>query len=248
MASRKCGGPPKTDGLDWRSLQAAAEALVLAASDEKLATCAIRPSVLFGPDDYQLIPSIHSCIAKRETPSVIGSGQNLWDGTYVTNVADAHILVAENLISSKTAAGEAFFISNNEPIPFRALCLAIWAHFGHYPPFNFHVPQSLAWFTGYVAEWMAWLTGNAVTFSGGSVKDACGIRYCNGAKAERILGYVPKVGIEEGIRISCQVSTDILATAFALKLRLRSWQAYAAKLKRDELENFSRPNGDADGH
>lgn len=125
MASRKCGGPPKIDALDLPSLQAAAEALVLVASDEKLATCAIRPTVLFGPDDDQLIPLIHSYIAKRETPWVIGSGQNLWDVTYVTNVADAHILAAENLTSSKTAAGEAFFISNNEPIPFRVLCLAI---------------------------------------------------------------------------------------------------------------------------
>jgi len=155
---------------------------------------------------------MHSCIVKGETPWVIGSGQNLWDVTYVTNVADAHVLAAENLISSKTAAGEPFFISNNEPIPFRALCLAIWAHFGHYPPFVFHVPESLAWFTGYVAEWVAWLSGNPVTFSGGSVKDACGTRYCNSGKAERILGYVPKVGIEEGIRISCQVSTDIIVT------------------------------------
>lgn len=125
------------------------------------------------------------------------------------------MLAAENLVSSKTAAGEPFFISNNEPIPFRDLCLAIWTHLGHYPPFEFRVPESLAWFTGYVAEWVAWLTGNPVTLSGGSVKDACGIRYCNGGKAERILGYVPKVGIEEGIRISCEVRPDNSTTTIA---------------------------------
>lgn len=123
------------------------------------------------------------------------------------------MLAAENLNSSKTAAGEAFFISNNEPIPFRSLCLTIWAHFGHYPPFEFHVPESFAGFTGSVAEWMAWLTGTAVTSSGGSVKDACGIRYCNSVKVERILGSLPKVGIEEGIRISCQVLSSFCTAA-----------------------------------
>ena len=192
---------------------------MLAASTEKLATCSLRPSVLFGPHDYQLIPSIHSCIGKRETPWVIGSGENMWDVTYVNNVADAHVLAVENLLASKSAAGEAFFISNNEPIPFRALCLAIWSHFGHYPPFEFHVPEGLAWFTGVVAEWVAWLTSSPVTLSGGSVKDACGTRYCNGSKAERILGYRPKIGLEEGLRISCEVSTIVSPGGLPLWIR-----------------------------
>ena len=191
-------------------MQTAAEALVLAASDEKLATCSIRPSVLFGPDDYQLIPSIHACIAKKETPFIVGSGDNMWDVTYVTNVADAHVLAAENLISSKTAAGEAFFVSNNEPIPFRDFCLAIWANFGHVPPFQLQIPQGVAKFAGYLAEVVTLVTGKPVTFSSGSVMDACGVRYCNGAKAKRILGYEPRVGIEEGLRISCEVSLKSL--------------------------------------
>ena len=180
---------------------------MLAASDEKLATCALRPSVLFGPRDYQLIPSIHACIAKGETPWVIGNGDNMWDVTYVTNVADAHVLAAENLLSTRTAAGEAFFISNNEPIPFRDFCLAVWAQFGHYPRFQIHIPESVAIFVGTLAEWTTWLMGTPTTLSSGSVMDAYGTRYCNGAKARNILGYEPRVGIEEGIRISCEVGT-----------------------------------------
>ena len=186
--------------------QTAAEALVLQASDEKMATCALRPSVLFGPEDYQLVPSIHACIAKGETPFVIGDGMNMWDVTYVNNVADAHVLAVQNLLSSRTAAGEAIFISNLEPITFRDFCLAIWRHFDHYPPFSVHIPKSVAFMVGYIADWVAWLTGKPTTLSSGSVMDACGMRYCNGAKARNILGYVPRVGIEEGIRISCEVS------------------------------------------
>ncbi|KAJ8068513.1 hypothetical protein OCU04_004063 [Sclerotinia nivalis] len=94
----------------------AAEGIVLAANSPTFSTCIPRPSVLMGPGDHQLIPPIHACIAKRETPFIIGSADNLWDITYVTNVADAHILAAENLLSkTPTAAGEIFFIQNNTP-------------------------------------------------------------------------------------------------------------------------------------
>ena len=197
-------------------MQAAAEALVLAANDDKFSTCALRPSVLFGEGDYQLIPSVHACIAKGETPFVIGNGDNLWDVTYVGNIADAHVLAVENLLSpTKSAAGEAIFIANEQPITFRDFCLAVWREFGHIPPYEVHIPVSVASLAGYIAEWVTWFTGTPTTLSKGSVSDACGVRYCTGEKARRLLGYRPKVGIEEGIKISCRVSVK------SLSLRLR---------------------------
>lgn len=101
------------------------------ANRKSLSTCVLRPSVLFGKGDTQLLPPIHACLAKQETPWIVGDGSNLWDVTYVDNVADAHVLAAQNLVSSKTAAGEVFFIQNNEPIAFRDFCLEIWKNFGH---------------------------------------------------------------------------------------------------------------------
>lgn len=186
--------------------QADAESIVLAALNEDLQTCVLRPSVLCGPGDPQLLPSLHACIAKGETPFIVGNGDNLWDVSYVGNVADAHILAVDNLLSSKTAAGEVFFIQNNEPITFRDLSLAVWAHFGHYPAYQVNIPQTLAWALGFFAECYTWVTGTPTTLSRGSVKDACSMRYASGAKAKRILGYEARVGIEEGIRLSCEVS------------------------------------------
>ncbi|KAL2863812.1 uncharacterized protein BJX67DRAFT_235087 [Aspergillus lucknowensis] len=198
------GWPTSPTSLIYGESKAAAEALVIQQSSDEMRTCAIRPSVLCGPGDYQLVPSIHACIAKRETPFVIGTGLNLWDVTYVTNIADAHVLGAENLMTSRTAAGEAFFIQNNEPITFRDFCLAIWAHFGHFPSFELHIPEGLAYLAGMVSEALTWISGGAATLSRGSVRDACAIRYANGEKARLILGYEARVGIEEGIRLSCE--------------------------------------------
>ncbi|KAJ5294342.1 hypothetical protein N7508_009163 [Penicillium antarcticum] len=184
--------------------KAAAEALVLNASSSKLATCALRPSVLCGPGDCQLLPPIHACISKYETPFLIGDGLNLWDITHVSNVADAHILAIENLVSTRTAAGESFFIQNNEPITFRDLCLAIWAHFGHIPPIELRIPESLAHFAGLACETVTRVMGTRTTLSRGTVRDACAIRYASGEKAKEILGYEARMGIEEGIRLSCE--------------------------------------------
>ena len=158
---------------------------------------------MFGPGDRQLVPSLHACIAKWETPFVLGDAENLWDVTYVGNIADAHVLAVENMLTSKTAAGEAFFISNESPITFRDFCLAVWREFDHYPPFEVHIPETLAASMGYVAESITWLAGTQTTISSASVKDACSIRYCTGEKARRILGYKPRIGLEEGIRLSC---------------------------------------------
>lgn len=180
-----------------------------------MATCSLRPSVLCGPGDYQLVPAIHACIAKRETPFIIGDGLNLWDVTYVDNVADAHILATENLITSRTAAGEAFFIQNNEPITFRDFCLAIWAQFGHIPPFEIRIPEGLAYLAGLVSEMATWVTGTAPTLSRGSVRDACAIRYASGDKARKILGYEARIGIEEAIRLSCEVSRNEMHDDFS---------------------------------
>lgn len=170
-----------------------------------MATCALRPSVLFGPGDYQLVPAIHACISKHETPFIIGDGLNLWDFTHVSNIADAHVLAVENLMTSRTAAGEAFFIQNNEPIPFRDFCLAIWGHFGHVPPFEIRIPEGLAYLAGLACEMTTWVTGTTTTLSRGSVQDACAVRYASGDKAKAILGYEALIGIEEGLRQSCEV-------------------------------------------
>jgi sterol-4alpha-carboxylate 3-dehydrogenase (decarboxylating) len=185
--------------------KAVAEELVLAASGESMQTCVLRPSVICGEGDNQLVPSIHACIAKWETPYIIGDGINLWDVTYVGNIADAHVLAAENLLSIGSAAGEAFFIQNNEPVSFRDFSLAVWKHFGHVPPFEIVIPLGLAWLAGLLAECFTWISGTTTTLSRGSVKDACSVRYANGFKARKILGYRARIGIEEGLRRSCEV-------------------------------------------
>lgn len=198
--------PVSTKSLPYGESKVQAEALVLSANSSNFATCVIRPAVIFGEDDYQLIPSIHACIAKFETPFRLGDGMNMWDTVYVGNVGHAHALAVKNLLSSRSAAGEVFFIQNNEPITFRDFTLAIWKEFGHYPPFEMEIPKSLGYLVGILAECWTWISAKPTTISRGSVLDACAMRYASGDKAKQILGYEPVVSLEVGLRRSCKVS------------------------------------------
>lgn len=178
---------------------------MLAANGKGLLTCALRPPVIFGEDDYQLIPTVHACIAKGETPFMIGAGDNLYDFVYIDNVADAHVLAVENMLSAQTAAGEAISISNGEPISFRDFCLGVWGACGHQPPFTVSIPASIAWFAGWMSECYTWVTGTPSTLSRGSVNDALGTRYADISKARRILNFEPRVGLMEGLQLSVRV-------------------------------------------
>jgi sterol-4alpha-carboxylate 3-dehydrogenase (decarboxylating) len=192
--------------LPYAHSKTIAETMVLDANRKDFKTCSLRPSVLFGPGDTNCIPTLYSCIAKGETPWVIGNPlDTLYDFAYVTNVADAHMLALQNLLSSKpTAAGRPFFITNGEPMPFRTFCLAVWAGFGHVPKFEVHIPVVLAWFLGLLMEVITWVFGGEATLSRGSVKELTMDAYCDIQQAREVLGYKPKIGLREGIRLSCE--------------------------------------------
>ena len=180
-------------------------------AEEGLIACALRPSTIIGPDDVAVIGLIHDLIAKGETTFIVGDGDNFYDFMYIDNAALAHVLAVENLLSTKTAAGQAFFISNQEPVYFWDFMAAIWAEFGHVPKYRIHIPTSIAWLAGYALEWMTWFTGGASTLDRGSVKDGVRTHFSNNDKAIRILGYQPVVGLAEGVRLSCDGYKKYLA-------------------------------------
>jgi sterol-4alpha-carboxylate 3-dehydrogenase (decarboxylating) len=172
-------------------------------------------------------------MAQGGTRIVVGRDHfRLWDITYVTNAADAHMLAAENLVASKTAAGEVFFIQNNEPIPFRDFCLAVWAFFGHVPEYDIHVPVFVALVAGFIVDLVAWLTGFHSSLSYGAVKEYCTMRYANGRKAQQILGYEARVGLDDAVRISCEVRSCVPAPTDAciLEFNQSNGQNYARRI------------------
>lgn len=94
--------------------KAEAEKMVLAAHGKNLATCALRPHLIWGPGDPHLLPRVIES-AKSGRLKIVGDGSNRVDVTYVENAADAHLQALEALIEGK-AGGKAYFISQGEPV------------------------------------------------------------------------------------------------------------------------------------
>ena len=103
---------PKKPLDAYNDTKARAEELVLEANGVKgVLTCALRPSGIFGPGDRQAISGFHSVIKNGQTKFQIGKNENLFDWTYVGNVAHAHLLAADKLDTHYPVAGL------HEPLP-----------------------------------------------------------------------------------------------------------------------------------
>lgn len=103
----------------YPATKAIAEQAVLAAHDlppGHLQTIALRPHLIWGPGDPNLIPRVLQRARQRRL-RIVGDGRNRVDLTYIDNVVDAHLDAERALGQPQSAAGgKAYFISNDEPV------------------------------------------------------------------------------------------------------------------------------------
>ncbi|KAK1231161.1 erg26, C-3 sterol dehydrogenase [Marasmius sp. AFHP31] len=82
----------------YNDSKAKAEEAVLAANGKDgLLTVALRPAGIFGPGDRQVMAGLYRVFEDKKTHFQIGDNTNLFDWTYVGNVAHAHLLAADRL-------------------------------------------------------------------------------------------------------------------------------------------------------
>ncbi|CEP61781.1 sterol-4-alpha-carboxylate 3-dehydrogenase (decarboxylating) LALA0_S04e00496g [Lachancea lanzarotensis] len=188
----------------YNETKATAEAMVLRANsaNESFFTLALRPAGIFGPGDRQLVPGLRNVAKMGQSKFQIGDNNNLFDWTYVGNVADAHVLAAEKLLDTSacpTVAAQSFFITNDAPTYFWALARTVWRADGHVDSYNIVLPRPLAIAVGYLSEYFSKFTGKEPGLTPFRVKIVCAYRYHNISKAKSLLGYIPNVDIEDGI-------------------------------------------------
>lgn len=107
---------PKTHLCHYSRTKALAEAHVLDSHDRtRLLTCALRPHLIWGPGDQHLIPRVIERAALGKLKRV-GNGDNRVDMIYVDNAAAAHLQAADALTPTSPVGGQAYFVSEGEPI------------------------------------------------------------------------------------------------------------------------------------
>lgn len=107
---------PSTYRALYPETKAAAERVVLAAHGAELKTIALRPHLIFGPGDTNLVPTILKR-ARAGRLVQVGAGKNLVDLTFIDDCVAAHLCAAEALATRPSAGGRAYFISQGEPVP-----------------------------------------------------------------------------------------------------------------------------------
>lgn len=135
--------------------KAAAERAVLAAHGGGLRTIVLRPHLIFGPGDTNLVPTILRR-ARAGRLVRVGDGGNLVDLTFIDDCVSAHLLAAAALDSRPSAAGRAYFISQGQPVRLWEWVDRVLAAHG-LPPVRRHLSARTALLLGGVAE-TAWRT------------------------------------------------------------------------------------------
>lgn len=194
--------------------KAAAEELALKANranGSKFLTAAIRPAGIFGEGDIQFLAGLYRVYKTGRHNIQIGDNNNIYDTTYVGNVAHAHLLAAQRLLATYAAKtmppdhekvdGEAFFITNDTPIYFWDFARAVWRAAGNQAGTEnvWEMSRGVGLAMGMASEIFFSIIQKPPTFTKQRATLAMMTRYYNITKAKTVLGYAPLWTLEESI-------------------------------------------------
>lgn len=177
-----------------------AERAVLTANDPALATVALRPRLIWGPGDTQLLPRLVER-AKAGRLRFIGDGNNRMDCTYIDNVVDAHLLALARIEPGAACAGKAYFISNGEPWPIRDIVNGLLAAADE-PIVEKTLPFPVAYAIGVVCEgiWRIGRVGGEPPMTRFLAEQLSTEHWYDCSQAQRDFGYTPAISMDEGLR------------------------------------------------
>lgn len=137
-------------GAYYAESKAIAEQAALAANTDEMGVVAVRPHLVWGPGDTQLVGRIVERAAAGRL-AMVGDGSALIDSTYIDNAISAHVAALDAVHPGAVCAGRAYVIANGEPRTVHELIEGICVAAG-VPFAPRHVPVRLALGLGSVVE------------------------------------------------------------------------------------------------
>ena len=173
--------------------KAVAERAALAADSPDLAVLAVRPHLVWGPGDTQLVARIVDRARAGRLP-LIGSGAALIDTTYVDNAATALAAAVRS-----AAHGEALVVSNGEPRPIGEVLTRLCRAAGVPGPRG-RIPFRPAWAAGAVIDGVWALTRRTDTppLTRFLAEQLATAHWFDQRRTRAALGWFPQVSLDEG--------------------------------------------------
>lgn len=184
----------------YPATKAIAEKLVLSNNGPELATVSLRPHLIWGPGDNNILPRI---IARARARKLVRIGRRnpLIDLTYIDNAALAHVQAADLLEPGSPISGRTYFIAQGQPVPLWDMINRFLSAAG-LPPVERSIPRFLAVALGGLLEAMHSIfrieaEPRMTRFLARELSTAHWYRL---DAARRDLGYEPRVSVEEGLK------------------------------------------------
>ncbi len=180
--------------------KARAEQIILASNSADLATISMRPHLIWGPGDNNLLPRILAR-ARRGQLRRIGRRDPLIDPIYIDNAADAHLLAADLLEPGSPIAGRSYFVTQGETIPLWDMINQLLAA-ANLGPVKRSVSRPVAFAAGGALELFYVLSRRAQEppMTRFLARQLSTTHWFNIEAARRDLGYQPRVTIAEGLK------------------------------------------------
>jgi nucleoside-diphosphate-sugar epimerase len=182
----------------YPATKAVAEREVLSANNDVLWTLALRPHLIWGPGDTNLIPAI---IARAKAKKLIqvGGGNNLVDVCFIDDCVTAHIKAMDGLENPK-ARGKAYFISQGEPVNMWGWINEILKR-SSLPPVTRRIPKSIAMGVAWAAEMVSRIHPGKPEplLTRFLVCEMATSHYFNISRAKELLGFKPEYTVSEAL-------------------------------------------------
>ena len=189
--------PADPDGArgHYARTKAIAERTALAADAPGFAVIAIRPHLVWGPGDQQLIGRIVER-ARAGRLALIDDGTALIDTTYLDNAAAATIAALDR---AEHGHGRAFVVSNGEPRTVAEIVARVCRAAGVAGPER-HVPFRVAHAGGRVAEhlWEAFAPDAEPPMTGFLAEQLATAHWFDQRETRSVLAWRPAIGLDEG--------------------------------------------------
>jgi nucleoside-diphosphate-sugar epimerase len=188
---------PEAARGDYARTKAEAELVALAADSDDLRVVVVRPHLVWGPGDTQLVERIVDRARSHRLP-LLGHGAALIDSIYVDNASSG---IAAALERVDAVHGNSYVLTNGEPRPVAELIAGMCTAAGVPTP-NWRVPAALARAAGSLVEvfWRIKPGVDEPPMTRFLAEQLSTAHWFDQRRTREDLQWVPAVSLDEGFR------------------------------------------------
>jgi nucleoside-diphosphate-sugar epimerase len=173
------------------------EIIALKYNDSNLSVTVVQPTIVYGPRETSVMLKFFKFI--KDKKFIIGNCKNKFNFVYVDDVVDGAILAGKE----KKAIGQRYLLGYKKSYPLSEFIKEVTNSFG-VTSLKLKVPYLLAKYGVIALNTIYNLIGYTAPIKVHSIEFLTGNHKYDISKAEKELGYKPKVSLKEGVRITAK--------------------------------------------